>query len=720
MRSRICYILLVLSILLTNFAFAEEKTLIDTTPVTPDPTQLSMDWWRYFDNQDKDLDAHITEFIQSLKATTAHLTPLNQQQASLLITRIETMLHTYAGALKKPKPEQPQIPPLAETYSIDQLLQLFRTLQQGLIEQKTAQIQENNLVEHIARTDQYLTSLRTQYKDAEERSEKKYLIGLEIILYTTTDQVNQLNHEHLKAEKEILSSRIAQLKEAINAAQNRLVSSPTELQASEKAVKDSENNLEKARTLLQQSETEAATLSSDSENKDVHASNEIILAQLRQSTIKEGLARSQLILDRAKLELAVVLNNPDSVDVSKLDATLNEWKQELTAVQSSMDSWTEQTEQFLEQDSRILSLNTEEIKSNEEPLRKIISINQNTRLLLDELKSSLMAAKFLTGVVNTKMVQLVSPEKRWLWSIADAASYVYQNMFTILDKSLVRLGPDRSITIGSVIRFILTILLTLWVARLVRRGLHQFTQGRRGIQKSVAYRINRLISYCIISIGLLIALTGLGFDFSSLVLLASALGVGLGFGLQSIFNNFISGLIILFESQIQVGDYIELDEGGLRGEIREIRFRSTLVTTNDGTDVLIPNSEMISKRLINWTLREPYRRIHVPFSVAYGTDKELVEKIVLEAAKSVPNTLSRPGVPEPRVHVTAFGGSGLEFELTIWVDEPSSRRLQNTLSAYLWAIDTAFQKNGIVVPFPQQDIHVISDKESYEDKLKKT
>lgn len=719
MRSRIAHTLLILSILFVNSAYSDEQTIIDTTPLIPDPIELSTDWWRYFDIPSKEVSTRIDDFVESLKTNTANLTPEGQKQANLLITRIESALHNYSDARKRPKPEQPPIPPISDSYTVEQLLQLFLSLQKELVDQKTAQIQENSLNEQLSRTDQYLLSLRNQYKNAEERSEKKYLTGLEIILYTIIDQVNQLNQVHLKEEKDIRATRIAQIREEIDTAQKRLISSPPEQQNDANAVEISKDKLEKARSTLQQKETESATITADSENKAAEASNEVTLAELRQATIKEGLVRTQLIIDKAKLELTKLLNDPDSIDISKLDTSLNEWKQELDSIQTHIDIWSGQTDQFLQQDSRILSLNEKEIKAEEIPIRKIISINQKTRLLLDELKGALTNAVFLTNLLNAKMVQLESPEKRWLWSIADAATYLYQNMSTILDKSLVRLGPDRSITIGSVFRFILTILLTLWVARLVRRGMHSFTQGRRGIQKSVAYRINRLISYLIISIGILIALTGLGFDFSSLVLLASALGVGLGFGLQSIFNNFISGLIILFESQIQVGDYIELDDGGLRGEIREIRFRSTLVTTNDGTDVLIPNSEMISKRLINWTLREPYRRIHVPFSVAYGTDKDLVEKVVMEAAKSVPNTLTRPGVPEPRVHVTAFGGSGLEFELTIWVDEPSSRRLQNTLSAYLWAIDTAFQKNGIVVPFPQHDIHVISDKRSNNDLLNK-
>ena len=270
----------------------------------------------------------------------------------------------------------------------------------------------------------------------------------------------------------------------------------------------------------------------------------------------------------------------------------------------------------------------------------------------------------------------------------------------------------------NLLRFFLIFIITFWVARIVVRTLKTITRRRKGIRKAVLYRINRLVYYLILFVGLFIGLWSLGFEFGNLILVGGFLGIVLGFGLQSIFNNFISGIIILFQSQLKIGDYIEL-ESGLRGEIREINVRSTIITTNDGIDVLIPNSEIVTTRVINWTLREPYRRVHVPFSVAYGTDVDLVNRVVFEEAKKVPITLLKVGVPEPIVYLTKFGDSALAFELVVWVNERATRRVHHTQSAYLWAILKAFKKHDIKIPFPQRDLHLIDVPDEVKIKAKK-
>ncbi|MCB1149687.1 MAG: mechanosensitive ion channel, partial [Chlamydiia bacterium] len=212
----------------------------------------------------------------------------------------------------------------------------------------------------------------------------------------------------------------------------------------------------------------------------------------------------------------------------------------------------------------------------------------------------------------------------------------------------------------------------------------------------------------IVALGSIIALSTLGFNFSNLVLIASALGVGLGFGLQNLFNNFISGLIILFESQLKVGDFVEL-ESGVRGEVKEINVRSTYIKTNDGIDVIVPNSEFTQGRVINWTWKEPYRRMQIEFGVSYDSDKALVEKVVSEAVKNVPITLKKSWTPEPRVYIRQFGPSSIDFVCAVWVDATATKRYLYARSAYLWAIHEALTANGIKIPYPQLDLHVKED-----------
>jgi small-conductance mechanosensitive channel len=203
------------------------------------------------------------------------------------------------------------------------------------------------------------------------------------------------------------------------------------------------------------------------------------------------------------------------------------------------------------------------------------------------------------------------------------------------------------------------------------------------------------------------ALSSIGLNFRNLALVAGALSVGIGFGLQSIVNNFVSGLIILFEHSLRVGDYIELDTG-LTGTVKAINVRSTLINTNDNIDIVVPNSEFVSTRLTNWTLGERILRVRIPFGVAYGSDKDLVKKAALEAAAEVSYTLTHMKGREPDVWLVEYGDNSLNFLLLVWVNRQGARRPTRTRSTYLWALETKLTEYGIEIPFPQRDLHLRS------------
>ena len=189
-----------------------------------------------------------------------------------------------------------------------------------------------------------------------------------------------------------------------------------------------------------------------------------------------------------------------------------------------------------------------------------------------------------------------------------------------------------------------------------------------------------------------------------IALVAGALGIGVGLGLQELVKNFVAGIVILLEKSLKVGDFIQLD-ADVFGVVKEINFRSTLIRTNDNVDILVPNAELMTNRVINWTLEEARARFRIPFSVAYGSDKELVKKAVLEAAESVGHTLNEKGFT-PTVWFTSFGDSSLDFLLGVWVDYDAVIRPTALKSEYLWAIDDAFRKYNIEIPFPQRDVYI--------------
>jgi small-conductance mechanosensitive channel len=244
------------------------------------------------------------------------------------------------------------------------------------------------------------------------------------------------------------------------------------------------------------------------------------------------------------------------------------------------------------------------------------------------------------------------------------------------------------------------------VERTIRRlsGHEEVTR----LSSSGVYALSRILRYIVWIVGSIFGLVWLGFDLRSLAIIGGAIGVGIGFGLQNIFSNFISGIIILVEKTLKVGDFVDL-QSGLVGTVTEISMRYTRVTTNDAVDVLVPNSEFINGRVTNWTFDEQVRRIHVPFGVAYGSDKDLVREAGIAAALSVEGTVNSAN-RAPDVWLVSFGDSSLNFELVVWVNHALMVSPGRTQAHYLWAIETELKRRNIEIPFPQRDLHVRSGK----------
>jgi len=220
------------------------------------------------------------------------------------------------------------------------------------------------------------------------------------------------------------------------------------------------------------------------------------------------------------------------------------------------------------------------------------------------------------------------------------------------------------------------------------------------------YALSRISRYVVWIIGLIMGLGYLGFSMASFAVVGGAIGVGLGFGLQGVISNFVAGIIILIEKIVKVGDFVDL-QSGVMGKVTEINLRYTRVTTTDLIDVIVPNSEFTSGRVINWTLGERVRRVHVPFGVAYGADKQLVKEAAIAAALSVDGTENSPG-REPDAWLVKFGESSLDFELVVWVGSDLIIVPAKTQARYLWAIEDELRKRKIEIPFPQRDLHVRS------------
>lgn len=278
-----------------------------------------------------------------------------------------------------------------------------------------------------------------------------------------------------------------------------------------------------------------------------------------------------------------------------------------------------------------------------------------------------------------------------------------------LSLPLFRIG-ETQVTLATLAITLALILAIWWIAKALERGLLRVARGKGAdehpAQLARMHLLSRLVRYTVWVIGTIVVLNHAGIDLSSVALLGGAVAFGLGFGLQNVFSNFISGIIILLEGTMRVGDFVDL-ESGVRGHVKEIAMRYTRITTNDEIDVLVPNSEFINGRVINWTFDATWRRMRVPFGVAYGTPKELVREAAVAAARRVEGILDEPG-HEPTAWLNAYGDSSMDYELVVWANRKLTTSPGSTHAKLMWALDDELHARGVEIPFPQRDLHVRS------------
>ena len=259
---------------------------------------------------------------------------------------------------------------------------------------------------------------------------------------------------------------------------------------------------------------------------------------------------------------------------------------------------------------------------------------------------------------------------------------------------------DSSFTLMGLLSAALILFFTHLLIRLWRHVLSTRILARSGLESGLQHSMTSITVYLLWGAGVLVALHAFGLSSTSLTVAFGALGIGLGFGLQNIFNNFISGIILLFERPIQVGDAVEIN--GIWAEVKKIRFRSTVVQTFDNASLIIPNSEFISSQVTNWSFRDLTLRIKVSVGVAYGSDIERVRSSLLEIAGRTEKVLANP---RPDVLFSDFGDSALIFVLRVWTDVDNMLKVG---TAIRFEIDRVFREQNIEIAFPQRDIHIRS------------
>lgn len=300
-------------------------------------------------------------------------------------------------------------------------------------------------------------------------------------------------------------------------------------------------------------------------------------------------------------------------------------------------------------------------------------------------------------VCNVLIVVFVAANLLAAWKLYAIPMEALQNFFTFG----ITLGGQK-ITMG----LMLLAAAILYGAFVLSWGLQgllvENVLSRRQMDTGARISISRLVHYALILVGFLIALSALGFELKNVTIIGGALGVGIGFGMQTIVNNFVCGLILLFERPIKVGDVIQLTDGQ-QGRVLNLGLRATTIQTFDRADIVVPNSDLIASQVVNWTLADRSLRLTIPVGVAYGSDVEMVMRVLTEVADQNPRVLNDP---QPMVLFLSFGDSSLDFQLRVWIVDFNDRRIIQ--SDLVREIDRRFRDAGVEIPFPQRDLHLRS------------
>jgi small-conductance mechanosensitive channel len=262
-----------------------------------------------------------------------------------------------------------------------------------------------------------------------------------------------------------------------------------------------------------------------------------------------------------------------------------------------------------------------------------------------------------------------------------------------------------SISVGGVLEFFLVVWLAHLLSRFLRFVLQEDVYPRIDLAPGMSYAASSLLNYIILALGFLAALGVLGVDYNKVSVLVGAFGVGIGFGLQSIVNNFVSGLILLFERPVHVGDTVEIGE--LLGTVRRIGIRASVVHTLQGADIIVPNSQLVTDKVTNWTLSDRMRRVDLPVGVNYGAEPKKVIELLEQTARAHPDVLPEPA---PRALFMGYGDSSINFELRVWPRQFNQAvQVKSDLAA---AVYDAVQASEMSFPFPQRVVKLLHDSEA--------
>ena len=693
-------LLLLFALLVTPTFVVAQDAAPDADVAVPNVTELGTGWWAYFEELDAESESRLARFVERTRLQVATLDAERQETAGSILAAISDNLEAYRVLSEENDLKAISLPEPEIEYSLDELLGLAakaRSAADDADQERLEVEREQRILDGATRRrEQTFKSYLAASSDAE-----KILIGLRLVHDRSSEGISTRRMALLTLRQQRAAEYASATSERVEFAASRLKAAADETELAEllKELNILEADVAQKKASLRAAELAATGLYLDTEQeRSQHRleQQKVVDAQVTLALSETRLAEMQARRWWTELSLAT------TPDMELLEDQALSWSELIRNLEDSSAIWHRDTEY------EVLAVQTVSRDGLNRGSRRLLDQRmgtaQGTLNRIGEIDAELADLRLLTDVVDAAVAEHSGAISSWFTGISRGFKSFYARVTSLGDVGLFDVG-GAPVTGGDIVKVFVIMLVAFLLSRGIRHAISRVSRSDSDGTQASLYTVGRLTHYAIVIIALFVALSSIGLDFTNLALIAGALGVGIGFGLQSIVSNFVSGLIILFEHSLRVGDYIELDTG-LTGTVKAINVRSTLINTNDNIDIVVPNSEFVTTRLTNWTLGERILRVRIPFGVAYGSDKELVRKAAQEAAANVPYTLTHLKGREPDVWLVDLADSSLNFLLLVWVNRQGARRPTRTRAAYLWELETKLREYGIEIPFPQRDLNL--------------
>lgn len=671
-------------------------------PELPEFASLSQNWWGYFEGTPEEVGPRVEIFLERANSEIATLGAQNQEVAAPVVEAVRDNLQVYLSLLGGLEIQRDVLSAPEETYSIDDLMIVAARARDARAAADEAELEVEREQRILDGTTRRRDTLFKEYLNA-NAGDERWLAALRLVRARSALAISERRLDILTQSAQYATAFADNSADRVELVQERLTTDADEaaLEALISAVEENADAVAAAEERHREAQIAASGLEVDTALS--RSEQRLLQQRALDADVELAVARAALAHAEGK-RWWTEMKLDTGPDLGQIEDQALAWSELAREIRGQLPDWTASTE------DELLAVQGIDRDGLDRTARRVLDQRlgtaQETLAHIGDLDAAIADLDLLMAAVDNAIADYSGAFQLWLSNVGRTLKTAWNRVTDVTSMTLFSVG-EAPVTAGDIVQAIFILFVAWLLSRAVRFAIRRV--GRKesvGTQASL-YTISRLSHYTIIIVAVFVALTSIGLDFTNLAIVAGALSVGIGFGLQSIVNNFVSGLIILFERSLRVGDYIELDTG-LTGTVKAISVRSTLINTNDNIDIVVPNSEFVANRLTNWTLNERILRMRIPFGVAYGSDKELVRKAAIEACEEVSYTLTHMRGREPDVWLVEYGDSSLNFLLLVWVNREGARRPTRTRAAYLWALEDKFREYGIEIPFPQRDLHMRS------------